>query len=81
MAAYSYYKQDYYQDAIAELNRFTRIYSKHKNLDYVNYLLAICYYEQIVDEKKDMESILKSKNQFLIVVKNFQLLSMHWMLV
>ena len=40
MAAYSYYKQDYYQDAIAELNRFTRIYPKHKNLDYVNYLLA-----------------------------------------
>ena len=43
MAAYSYYTQDYYGDAIAELIRFKRVYPKHKNLDYVNYLLAICY--------------------------------------
>ena len=52
MAAYSYYIQDYYMDAIAELERFNKIYPKHKNLDYANYLLAMCYYEQIVDEKK-----------------------------
>ena len=61
MAAYSYYIQDYYSDATAELERFTRIYPTHKNLDYANYLLAICYYEQIVDEKKDLDSILKDR--------------------
>ena len=52
MAAYSYYIQDYYGDAIAELLRFNKIYPNHKNIDYANYLLAICYYEQIVDEKR-----------------------------
>ena len=57
MAAYSYYTQDYYGDAIAELQRFIKIYPNHKSLDYANYLLAICYYEQIVDEKKDSQSI------------------------
>ena len=61
MAAYSYYIQDYYGDAIAELERFIKIYPKHKNLDYAYYLLAICYYEQIVDEKKDLQSIIKAK--------------------
>ena len=61
MAAYSYYKQDYYGDAIAELTRFKRIYSKDKNIDYANYLLALCYYEQIVDEKKDLKSIIEAK--------------------
>ncbi|MDC2971360.1 outer membrane protein assembly factor BamD [Candidatus Pelagibacter sp.] len=71
MAAYSYYKQDYYGDAIAELDRFIRIYPNHKNLDYVYYMLAICYYEQIVDETKDLESILNAKKTFEILIKNF----------
>ena len=52
MAAYSYYTQDYYGDAIAELKRFLKVYPTHKDLAYVYYMLAICYYEQIVDEKK-----------------------------
>ena len=71
MAAYSYYTQDYYGDAIAELIRFKRVYPKNKNLDYVNYLLAICYYEQIVDEKKDLKSIIEAKNYFSFVVNNY----------
>ena len=71
MAAYSYYKQDYYGDAIAELNRFKKVYSTHKDLDYANYLLAICYYEQIVDEKKDLQSILMAKQFFELVIKNY----------
>ena len=71
MAAYSYYKQDYYSDAISELKRFVRVYPKQKNLDYAYYLLAICYYEQIVDEKKDLQSIIKAKKYFKIVIQNF----------
>ena len=71
MAAYSYYIQDYYGDAISELIRFKKVYPKHKNLDYVNYLLAICYYEQIVDEKKDLQSILKAKESFLFIQANY----------
>jgi len=71
MAAYSYYIQDYYGDAIAELVRFKKIYPKHKNLDYANYLLAICYYEQIVDEKKDLQAIVKAKDSFIYVIKKY----------
>ena len=37
MASYSYYKQDYYGDAIAELKRFLKIYPKHKNISYAYY--------------------------------------------
>src|SRR6056300_1753195 len=37
MAAYAYYTQDYYGDAIAELERFIRIYSNNKNIDYAYY--------------------------------------------
>ena len=41
MAAYSYYSQDYYGDAISELERFLKIYPVHKNIDYAHYLLGI----------------------------------------
>ena len=71
MAAYSYYAQDYYSDANAELERFIKIYPYHKNLDYAYYLMAIVYYEQIVDEKKDTESIINAKKSFQNVVEKF----------
>ena len=71
MAAYSYYSQNYHKDAIAELDRFLKVYPKNKNLDYVYYLLSISYYEQIVDEKKDLQSIIKAKQYFEIVVKDY----------
>ena len=71
MAAYAYYSQDYYDDCITELKRFIKIYKYHKNLDYAYYLLAISYYEQIADEKKDTRSILKSKEYFEFLIKQF----------
>ncbi len=71
MAAYSYYVQDYYDDCIAELERYLKVYPKHKNKDYAYYLLAISHYEQIVDEKKDLLSILKAKKHFEYILKNY----------
>jgi len=71
MASYSYYSQDYYEDTIAELKRFIKIYPKHKNLDYAYFLLATSYYEQIVDEKKDLQSIIKAKQYFEKVINDY----------
>jgi len=71
MAAYAYYSQDYYIDAIAELQRFIRIYPKDKNIDYAYYLLAVSYYEQIIDETKDLESIINAKKYFEFILENY----------
>jgi len=71
MAAYSYYTQDYYKDAIAELERFIRVYPYYKDLDYAYYLLAISHYEQIVDEKKDLQSIIDAKKNFSLLIKDY----------
>ena len=71
MAAYSFYSQDYYEDAILELQRFIKVYSFHKNLDYAYYLLGLCWYEQIVDEKKDLQTIIKAKETFSFIIKQF----------
>ena len=71
MAAYSYYAQDYYGDAIAELDRFLRVYPTYKDLDYVYYLLAVCYFEQIVDEKKDLGAIKDAKIKFNQLIEKY----------
>ena len=71
MAAYAYYSQDYYADAIAELERYIKIYPFDSNIGYAHYLLGVCFYEQIVDEKKDLQSLLKSKEKFEYVIKEF----------
>ena len=71
MAAYSYYSQSYYGDAIAELERFLKVYSNNNEVSYAKYLLGLCYYEQIVDEKKDLQAIIKAKKNFQIIIKNY----------
>jgi len=71
MAGYAYYIQDYYGDAIAEMERFIRIYPTHKDIDYAYYILAISYYEQIVDEKKDLKSIIKAQESFQLIINKF----------
>ena len=71
MAAYSYYSQNYYGDAIAELIRFLRVYPNHKDIAYAEYLLGLCYYEQIVDEKKDLQSIVNAKKTFKNLISKY----------
>ena len=71
MAAYSYYSQNYYYDAISELERFIKKYPKHERSNYAHFLLAICYYEQIIDEKKDLEPLLNAEKEFKFVIKNY----------
>ena len=71
MSAYAYWTTQYYSNSIDELERFIKLYSNNQNLDYAYYLLAMCYYDSIVDEKKDMNSLIKSKKNFLILLEKF----------
>ena len=71
MAAYAFYSQDYYGDAISELQRFIKNYPENENTAYAYFLLATCYYELIVDEKKDLSSIIKSKDYYNYLIKNY----------
>ena len=71
MAAYAYYSQDYYFDTIEELKIFLRKYPNHERIDYAHYMMALTYYEQIVDEKKDLNSVLLAKEKFQYVIKEF----------
>ena len=71
MAAYSYYSQLYYNDAIFELERFLDKYKNHPDTDYAYYLLGVCHYNQIIDEKKDLGEIIKAKEYFTLLRKRY----------
>ena len=71
MTAYSYWSDAYYNNSIQELNRFLKVYPKSVNLDYAYYLLAMNYYDSIVDEKKDLRPLEESKKYFKILIEKF----------
>jgi outer membrane protein assembly factor BamD len=71
MASYSYYMQNFYTEAISNLERYLKTYPNDKNLSYGHYLIAMCYYESIIDEKRDSGSILKAKKKFNYIIKNY----------
>ena len=71
MSAYGYFSQGYYSDAIKDLERFMIKYKNHPQTDYAYYLLALCHYDQIIDEKKDLNEILQSKKYFEFIINNF----------
>ena len=71
MASYSYYIQNYYSEAVSNLNRFLKTYPRNENVVYAHYLIGICYYEMIEDEKRDINPILKSKEKFELIIKNY----------
>ena len=71
MAAYAYWSQNYYSNSIDELKRFLKLYPKSKRKDYAYYLLAMNYYDSIVDEKKDLRPLEKAQNYFLTLINDY----------
>ena len=71
MAGYAYYSQDYYFEAIDQIEDYIKKYPNHLNMDYAHFLLAMCYYENIVDEKRDLQPLLKSKKEFELIITKY----------
>ena len=71
MAAYAYYSDAYYGDAIFELKRYLKTYPQDKNQIYAHYLIGLSYYENIQDEKKDLKPLLKAKDKFLYILSEY----------
>ena len=67
MSSYCFYTINFYDDAISSLENFVRKYPADKNIQYATYLIALSNYEQILDEKKDLEPLLKTKK----IVKDY----------
>ena len=60
MASYSLYGINFYDRALENLNRYLKKYPVDKNVIYAHYLIALIYFEQISDEKKDLQPLLQA---------------------
>jgi len=63
MSSYSLYGINFYKEAEENLTRYLKVYPADTNIIYAHYLLAIIYYEQIQDEKKDLKPLLRASQQ------------------
>ena len=71
MASYADYSRNAYSNSVANLERHINMYPADENIPYAHYLIAICFYEQILDEKKDLKPLLKAKEKFEFIIQNF----------
>ena len=71
MASYAEYSRNAYSNAIFKLERHISTYPADENMPYAHYLIAICYYEQILDEKKDLQPLLKAKEKFEFIMQTY----------
>jgi outer membrane protein assembly factor BamD len=71
MYAYSDYSRSSYQNAVFTLERHIDNYPADENIPYVHYLIAMCYYEQILDEKKDLLPLLNAKKKFEFIMRKY----------
>jgi outer membrane protein assembly factor BamD len=71
MAAYSYYLQDYYSEAIFNIERYIKTYPIDPRMPYARFLLAMCYYETIENEKKDLEPLILAKKEFNFIINEY----------
>lgn len=71
MAAYSYYKDEKYDDAILSLDRFIRYHPGNQDIAYAYYMKGLCYYDQIVGSEKDQDITAKAEDAFEQVIVRF----------
>ncbi|MDA8771293.1 outer membrane protein assembly factor BamD [Candidatus Pelagibacter bacterium] len=71
MSSYSLYGINFYEEAVENLNRYLITYPADKNVIYAHYLIAVIYFEQIKDEKKDMQPLLDANKKINFFINKY----------
>ena len=71
MSSYSLYGINYYDEALENLERYLKVYPADKHVIYAHYLSAIIYYEQISDEKKDLQPLLNANEKINYFINKY----------
>ena len=70
MSSYALYGINFYPQALTNLERYLRKYPTDTNIMYAHYLMAIIHYEQIKDEKKDLQPLLDAKSKIVFFFRD-----------
>ncbi len=71
MEGYTEYRRDSYTEAVSQLDRFIALHPANKDVSYVYYLRALCYYEQIADISRDQKGTTEATSALQEVVNRF----------
>ena len=71
MSSFSLYGINFYDQAEENIKRYLKTYPADRYFIYAHYLLAIIYFEQISDEKKDLQPLINANNQIDFFLKNY----------
>lgn len=71
MAAYAFYQDNKYDDAINTLDRFIQLHPGNKDIAYAYYLKAISFYEQISDVARDQKTTRQALESLDEVIRRF----------
>ena len=71
MGIFSLYSINFYEEAEENLDRFLELYPANENKIYANYLKALIYFELLTDEKKDLEPLIKARDQINFFIKEY----------
>ncbi|MBF0611760.1 MAG: outer membrane protein assembly factor BamD [Magnetococcales bacterium] len=68
---YSTFKQDQFEEAISNAERFIRLHPRHPHVAYAYYMRALAFYQQIADPYRDQGKTREAIAAFRELVKRF----------
>ena len=71
MSAYSLYGINFYSEALENLERYLKIYPADQYVIYAHFLIAVIHFEQISDEKKDIDPLLKANDKINFFLEKY----------
>ncbi len=71
MAAYAFYEDQQYDEAVAALDRFVQLHPANPDVPYAHYLKGLCFYEQISDVSRDQEMTERARQSFEELVSRY----------
>ena len=71
MSSFCLYQINFYDEALESLEKFIVKYPVDKNVEYAHYLVATIYFEQILDEKKDLQPLILTKEKILFYLEKY----------
>ena len=71
MSSYASYKKRGFVKAEINLKRYISLYPASDLVPYAQYLLAMCYFDQIIDEKRDQTAVKQAHQIFKLILDRY----------
>ena len=71
MSSYALYGINFYDSALENLKRYLKKYPADQNVIYAHYLISIIYFEQISDERKDLNPLIQANEKIDFFIKKY----------